>query len=531
MPATFSINPGSIIESSRKSDIQSVLQDIPDNTTKLISPKDVRDAVFSVWANSVFKQTIGTASIEYIGIDSNNPDNRDIKEKIFLGKRNFTGTDIMNSDLLSSDTDIFIFNTKNDSDDQSSTKISLLSGTNSTLYTYAPYIESKYISGTSGESIGLNIVNPSGSGPINIYSELGRIAINGIIFPSVAESYASASNGKILRYYGTYPNGSLIWDNDTVNISTLGSTGSPTTIYGSPVTLNGSSLEFTDLTPTPLSVGGINQGSTFSNVAIVDMLDRILYPYVPPTLSFSVTNLATGGTFAEAGITSSLVFSYSITRYSQDISTSSIIGTTFSSSFIASPGSTMSGTVSGWTAAPNLRMSHQIVNGEPGAHLEWHLQVSDDISMGYSYSATASIEYINPIFYSFDNTYFGFFTASGTEKSTSLRTLTGTLNKYVYPYPGLSNSYSLYYNGSGYLYFLYPSTYNVPSGYLTSVKKIKDPNGYVIYDSGTSSVNLSGFTYSDSISPFSGFPHYSSYILIRSILPCSYPGGNFEFIF
>ena len=89
MPATYSISVGGPTEALRKQDINSVLLDLPDNTQKLISPRDVRDAFVTTWANSAFKQTIGKGAIEYLGIDSGNPDNRDIKQKILLGKRNF----------------------------------------------------------------------------------------------------------------------------------------------------------------------------------------------------------------------------------------------------------------------------------------------------------------------------------------------------------------------------------------------------------------------------------------------------------
>ena len=47
MPATYSINVGTQLEAYRKSDIISVLKDIPDNTHKLISPRDIRDAFLS----------------------------------------------------------------------------------------------------------------------------------------------------------------------------------------------------------------------------------------------------------------------------------------------------------------------------------------------------------------------------------------------------------------------------------------------------------------------------------------------------
>ena len=113
MPATYSINVGQTTEAYRKQDINSVLADIPNNTQKLISPKDVRDAFLSSWANSSFKQTVGVASIEHVGLDSGNPSNRDIKQKIFIGKRNYASTDIMNSVLLSNtNNDIYIYKKK-----------------------------------------------------------------------------------------------------------------------------------------------------------------------------------------------------------------------------------------------------------------------------------------------------------------------------------------------------------------------------------------------------------------------------------
>ena len=78
---------------------------------KLISPKDVRDAFLTAWATSAFKQTIGQGAVEYLGIDSGDPTNRDIKQKIFIGKRNYAGSDIMTNSLLNNtNNDIYIYN-------------------------------------------------------------------------------------------------------------------------------------------------------------------------------------------------------------------------------------------------------------------------------------------------------------------------------------------------------------------------------------------------------------------------------------
>ena len=324
MPSTYSINVGQVTESTRKPDIFTVLGDLPNNTQKLISPRDVRDAFLTTWANSSFRITTGAtySSEEYIGIDSGNPEDRDIKQRILIGKRSFGNLDIMNSSLMnSSDADIFLYNTKSDSLTQSSTKVAILSGTDSTLHTYAPYLES--VLNPTDDALDLNISNPSlFGGDINIFSTIGRVAINGIVFPTAAETATNASNGKILRYFGTYPYGSLKWDDSTVTISDIGSPGLPTNIYGSPVLLNGYSLEFVDPNAVPVPVGGITQGATFLTGSFAgqdwpmsEVIRQILYPYIEPVLELSIINPITGTTYAEAGTTPSLEFDWSITTY------------------------------------------------------------------------------------------------------------------------------------------------------------------------------------------------------------------------
>ena len=151
MAATFSVNDGQIIESMRKQNVFSVLNELPDNTKKLISPKDVRDAFFTTWASSPIKITTpGISSTEYIGVDSSNPSDRDLKKVIFLGKRSYGNLEVMNSSLLNTNTaDIFIYNTKPDLSNQDVTKVSILAGTDSSLWYYAPYISASYSSSLS----------------------------------------------------------------------------------------------------------------------------------------------------------------------------------------------------------------------------------------------------------------------------------------------------------------------------------------------------------------------------------------------
>jgi len=526
MPATYSISVGGPTEALRKQDINSVLLDLPDNTQKLISPKDVRDAFVTTWANSAFKQTIGKGAIEYLGIDSGNPDNRDIKQKIFIGKRNYAGSDTMNNSLLSNaDNDIYIYNTKSDSSSTQSTTIAILAGTNSTLYTSAPYIQSNVVN--SGSALSLEMINPSAfAGPINIYSNTGRISINGILFPTVIETSASASNGKILKYSGTYPNGVLRWAEPTISIANIGSPGSPTNIYGSPSNVNGYSLEFVDNSIVPQSVGGVAQGSSFSsgsyngqNWPLSEVIRKILYPYIPPTLSLGVS--MNGVSYFTTGLTHSALFDYSMTRYTYDISSYNITSTTYSGlSFSGVVGSQLSATFNS-NIYSNTTTTNNLLNTLPyvsGITQSYALRASDNqyILLSFSHSATASVKFVHPSFYGFN--------LNQITSSSLLGSFINSSTRLTLPYLG-SQSVSLSYNGSGYVYFVVPNIYPLLS-------KIKDPNGFIVHD--TTLPTSTAFTYS-TYSPSGGTNLPSpvpSYRVYRTIGTCSYTGsGNFEFIF
>jgi hypothetical protein len=551
MPATYSISVGLPTEALRKQDINSVLLDIPDNTQKLISPKDVRDAFLSTWANAAFKQTIGLSSLEYIGIDSGNPENRDIKQKIFIGKRNYTGVDIMNNALLSytNPTDIYFFNTKPDTITQSQTRIAILAGTNSSLYTTAPYIQAE--SNSTGTAINLDIVNPSiYSGPINIYSNTGRVAINGIVFPTAAETSASASNGRILKYSGTWPNGSLRWDEPTISISSIGVPGTPTNIYGSPSNVNGYSLEFVDPTLTTQTIGGIDAGSSFpsfgfngiygnQNWPMVEVIRKLLYPYSPPGLTIQLSNLATGDNYAEIGVTSSISFTYSITKYSENIDTYQIYGPSNTSPYTVGAVGTYSG-LSFSSALPGdqtiVTFTYSVKRDYVSTPVtnNYAIQASDSsILPGFEHFATASLTFLSPFFTIFSSSIiFPMVSTSGFDsffRSSGTRSVMSSGNKHIIPYPGNSQSVSFNCSGSGYLYFLVPYSIDYNYGILSM---IKDPNGYIVYDSAYPSA--SSFTYSNSVVPLGGgtYLNYGNYRVYRTIGTCSYIGsGEFEFIF
>jgi len=571
MPVTYSINVGTQLEAYRKPDIISVLKDIPDNTHKLISPKDIRDAFLSTWANSPFKQTKNKSGIEYIGVDSGNPSDRDIKQKIFLGKRSYANLDIMTDSLLNNNrADIYIYNTKPDSYlTQSSTKVAILAGTDSSLHESAPYIESKVENGMNH----LEFRNPSpNGGPINIYSTNGRVAINGILFPTVVEN-STVSNGNVLKYSGTYPNGYLKWGPITFDETNVGATGVATNIYGSPVKLNGHSLEFVDSSIVPVAVGGVPAGFSFSansyesiitgtqqNWPLSEVIRKILYPYLEPTLSLSVVDKYTGSTYGIAGKSMTASLTYFLTIYPRtpeeyvsnyyivtQQSYGNVIGPTqgtsyYGTSFEGLPGKTFSATIDFSISDPgnssggfyNFTMAYSNVSGTDIAGYP----LTTTYNAGWSYSTSAQIQFIKPIYYGF----------TGTSSAVSFRpdipySTSGNLNSYItnnlnplysslemFLKPCQTDS-TLRFNitGTGHICFLYPRVNGIGTTMNESnLLSIKDPNGFVLYQRGnpTASVFYPG-TF-DMISQIG----VSEYVLWESKYPCGYNGdGDFELVF
>lgn len=467
MSVTYSIKIGTPYEAKRLINIEDVLRQLPDNTNKEISPKDVRDAFLSTWANSPFKLTTANSSTEYIGIDSGNPAGRDIKEKMYFGKRQYLGKDIMNDTLLKSDTDIFFYNTRLDSGTQS-TKISILSGTYSTLFPYAPYIESQ----SNGQRTDLIIRNPSTYSNINIESTTGRVVINGISFPTIGESKIGSADNKVLRYQGTFPNGYLKWDSTNIDNLNIGTTTTTTNIVGTNVNLNGFDLEFSDPRMVPKKIGGVDAGFKFNQYSstktkwpLSEVLRKLLYTYVPPELKISVYNKATGLPYFERGTTSTNIgITYSAAIYSVGLWTGNTVNN-LNGCVITKIDKTGSNVILQTT------FTNPILNTKPGdtttkespyiqtvassvVKQTYHVHLSDNNTSaltanltGYTHSATASMLGVYPIYYGLKTNVI-----SSTTDLVNMQ----SLNKIIMPTSGTGSSIYADYNGTGYLYFCYP---------------------------------------------------------------------------
>jgi hypothetical protein len=475
MPATYSINNNTVYESLRVANVTDALYLLPDNTFKLISPKDVRDAVFSAWESSVFKQTTGSYSIEYIGLD------RDIKQKMYFGKKKIGGLDVLNNTILNynfNDTDIFFYNNK-PGVTPSNTKISFLAGTESYLYQVAPYFNAY---STTNSTINLDIVNQTGDIILDSYT--GRISINNVIFPTKLQT-AAASNGQILKYY----NGSLVWDDNTISLANIGNTSSVTNILGSPVQINGNDMELTDVNPIIATFGHIYTGQTFSQAPVVEVVRQMLYPYLPPTCELMV-DIGNGFTYSQVAEKGSITSSayvdvyWSITKKSDPVvSGTSIDITGYSFTPITIPGLTTSSGI----ATGNLHPSGAFNSSVSPFNQKYTLIIQDTgdtnkpLSTTMSYiggpnpstvTASASIDFVFPFFYGMSS-----YNVNTINGSIDMPFVLPSLNKSVEKFVvnGTSSKSFMISGTNSYIYFCVPAL----SGYAT-VSQILDNNGFDI---------------------------------------------------
>jgi hypothetical protein len=247
MVGTFSFNSGTITEAinypvqdylsltSSVTPDTDLLFPLLDNEEKLINPIALRNAILSLWTSAPFKETISTlATHSYIGVDTLDPIDNDLKRTIFIGKRSFSGTysydnshDIMggvtNSTLLDSEVDIFLYNTKSDVVSNTITRMSILSGKKASLYSNSPFIQSQRVSGVT-ESVSIDFVAKSGNLTIgNIVDTLNTATasfnLNGIPLPNIEVNVngdGTYSNAALDSNIWFWRDGKVVWDELTL---------------------------------------------------------------------------------------------------------------------------------------------------------------------------------------------------------------------------------------------------------------------------------------------------------------------------
>ena len=467
--AIFNLNTGQFTEATSypldDTNISLILDNLKDNEDRLVSPKDIRDSILSLWSGIPFKETFtGTgSSYSYIAVDSSNPSDKDIKRRIFIGKRAFSGTysyipshDIMNEDLLigASSSDIFLFNTKSDQVINTTTKIMILSGKNSQSYNRSPYIQSQYVSNTS--SLSLDFVS---TGDLRIASNYADSSINSVLFPKIVENIASASNNSTFFYN----NGRIVWDQIKFpNTSLLGTSSETINIVGSEVNVNGYSLELKTTYVTPKRLGGVEQGTSFNNVSIVDVLKRVIYTYLPPIVTIGIDN-----NYAEIGTIPSPIINFKIYKKTNNTQVASLINMIPGTYPAISSNEHLlrEGTASGIIFSPPLTSSETTFS----------ISVNDGVS-----NATAStfIKGIYPYFYGF---------TSSVINQSDLRTMSKLVEYLGDKSLFIEVDQNMIDNGYNWFHFIYDSSYpdiyeivdenNNIISFTSSVRTFISPNG------------------------------------------------------
>jgi hypothetical protein len=506
---TFSLNIGTTIEATNyplHASFSFLLNEMQDNESKLISPHVLRDVTLSLLSSVAFKETVAFGStIPYIGIDTlagadntindfvdngyaedyivssvNNID-ADVKLPIVIGKRSYSGTysyssshDLMTSGLLTSDVDIFLYNTRIDTISNASTKVMILSGTNFGTFNSSPYFQSQVVSGVYlgiTNSLSLDFINPYVNGDVNIGSSFSTISINTITFPGITESSASASNNRTLMY----ENGKLAWSDIVYPpVSYIGATGTITNIYGSPVNINGYPIELTDTRKIPITFGDVVSGSTFNNDAVSDVIKRMLYPYLAPLCSISILPPYSSG-YVEVGTYPTPTIKYTITKRSLPTlmtSLTNMIPSIYPA--ITTPGqNVVTSTSNGVVISPITATATY-----------FKITVNDNTQNN---SATASLTGIYPYFYGFSSlssmTSIGL---AGLSKLVEYKydkflDITGTSSFYFvydYDYGTLSNIYDSYGNTVS-------GSFSHTSAYFSSPTGLWASKQFYIYKSNT----------------------------------------------
>lgn len=412
MVATFSFNPGTITEainypvqdylsltSSTTPDID-LLFSLLDNEDKLINPIALRNSFLSLWTSVPFKETISTLS--YIGVDTLDPTNNDLKQTIFIGKRSFSGTysynnshDIMTSTLLDSEVDIFLYNTKSDVISNTITRMSIISGKKTSLYSNAPFLQSERVSGVT-ESVSIDFVTRTGNltigNLVDIYNPAtGSFNLNGIQLPNIdvnVNGNGTYSNAALDSNIWFWRDGAVVWDELTLpSLDTIGVTGSELDIFGTPVNVNGYSLELDDDRYMPLSIGGLPIGNSFNNISISEVLRGMLYTYLGPICTISVDQQ-----YYEVGTYPTPTLTYTITKRTNNTLPTGLINMIPGVyPQITTPGqTTITGTSSGIVISPIGATSTTFT-----------INVTDGTSTS---SESVSVKGIYPYFYGFSNT-------------------------------------------------------------------------------------------------------------------------------
>ena len=510
-------------------DLNTVLSALPDNTSKLISPKDVRDAAYTLWENIMFKPTkTNVSGTEYIGIDKD-----DFREKILIGKKTVGGAAVLSNNLLAGtlnpQVDVFFYNTRTEPQSDYDTTVAFLAGTGSNFVgtnLTAPYLRSYVVSNPPfTNTLDFEVRNTSYyldgltayGGDISVKSDKGFVYINGLRFPTYDSRFVP-QNGHLLKYklVGGIP--TAVWEAPVTfsSVTDIINPSGTVSITGNPVILNGLPINFSYDIPTPVDIGGIPAGSTFSNVPVTEMIRRILYPYIRPEVSstLSPTLIEMGDSTTALGAE----FSFTVYRnatYSLNVTNYYNNGSPVTpAAFIIPPPSPIPNPgLFTYKVDPGVNATTQVSTTVSYEFFTYSVDLADTYPT--TLMATSSLAIVLPFYYgsttaSATNT-FGINNILGTNSIPQVGKLTPFL---AAPVLIATSSYNkvvelstlgLSAGNQGFLYFGYPADY-------PDLVTIRDNNGFNVTG------NFTKFTISNVVSPKGLWvnKNYKFYIFVGS---------------
>ena len=217
-------------------------------------------------------------------------------------------------------------------------------------------------------------------------------------------------------------------------------------------------LVYTNTTPTVQAHGGIAAGETFSEVPITEMLTKILYPWVAPVVSASITAPSNGGVKEKGDTQNVTSIRVNVTKKSSNITKVEV----FDGS--ASLGAKTDGVTNGGAF-------DFTVNVEVDTNKGFQAKVTD--AAGKTTSAnTGSFTFVYPY-------YYGTVANAAAANETTIKALT----KQIVTKGNKTYTYNLNNNCAC---FAYPASYG-------DLKSIKDPNNFEVLDTfAKSTVQITG---------------------------------------
>lgn len=227
---------------------------------------------------------------------------------------------------------------------------------------------------------------------------------------------------------------------------------------------NKSELLYTNSTPTVQVHGGIAAGTTFDEMPITEVLNKILYPWVAPVVTAKVVTPANGGTFEKGNTQNVTSISVTVTKKSANITKVEIFDGT--SSLGSKSGADLNTLNSSGTATLTFTVDVDVT-----ANKSFTAKVTDADNKITS-ANTGTFIFVYPY-------YQGVIAASATANEATVKALTKLIQT--------KDTKAVTYNASNQkMVFATPVSNGV-------IKTITDPNGFNVTDTFTqSTISITG---------------------------------------